>query len=32
MKCPITGKEGYVKEENCHCFCCGTHEGYKGDE
>ena len=24
--CPYTGKEGYVKEEDCHCFCCGTHK------
>jgi len=27
MKCPITGKEGYVEEEDCHCFCCGIHGG-----
>lgn len=27
--CPITGKEGYVPEEECHCFCCGTHHGLK---
>ena len=20
-------KEGYVLEEDCHCFCCGEHEG-----
>lgn len=23
--CPFTGKKGYVIEEDCHCFCCGTH-------
>jgi hypothetical protein len=27
MKCPITNKEGYIEEEDCHCFCCGTHKG-----
>ena len=27
MKCPITNKEGYIEEENCHCFCCGIHKG-----
>ena len=32
MKCPITNKEGYVKEEDCHCFCCGIHEGVVKDE
>ena len=26
-KCPYTGKEGYVEEEDCHCFCCGIHDG-----
>ena len=26
-KCPITDKEGYVKIEDCHCFCCGNHKG-----
>ena len=25
--CPYTGKKGYVPEEECHCFCCGTHKG-----
>ncbi len=25
MKCPITNKDRYVKEEDCHCFCCGVH-------
>ncbi len=24
--CPISKKKGYVKEEDCHCFCCGTHK------
>ena len=27
--CPYTGKKGYVKEEDCHCFCCGSHKGVK---
>lgn len=31
MKCPITNKEGYVAEEDCHCFCCGTHNGEKNE-
>lgn len=26
-KCPYTGKKGYIQEDDCHCFCCGTHEG-----
>ena len=25
--CHYTGKKGYVEEEDCHCFCCGTHNG-----
>ncbi len=25
--CILTGKKGYVKEEDCHCFCCGDHKG-----
>ena len=24
--CEYTGKKGYVKDEDCHCFCCGTHK------
>lgn len=28
-ECPYTGKKGYVEEEDCHCFCCGTHKGIK---
>ena len=27
--CPFTEKEGYVAEEECHCFCCGVHGGRK---
>lgn len=27
MRCSKTGKEAYVKEEDCHCFCCGKHDG-----
>lgn len=26
MKCSFSGKEGFVEEETCHCFCCGTHK------
>ena len=21
------GKIGYIEEEDCHCFCCGSHDG-----
>ncbi len=24
--CPISGKKGYVLDEDCHCFCCGVHK------
>ncbi len=27
MKCPYGSKGNYVEEEDCHCFCCGTHKG-----
>ncbi len=29
QECPYTGNKGYVEEEDCHCFCCGTHRGKK---
>ena len=31
-KCPYGSKGNYVKEEDCHCFCCGTHDGKKNKE
>ncbi len=30
-KCPYGSKGNYVKEEDCHCFCCGVHDGKKRD-
>ncbi len=26
-KCPYGSKGNYVEEEDCHCFCCGVHDG-----
>ena len=31
-KCPYGSKGNYVKEEDCHCFCCGTHDGRNKDK
>ena len=26
-KCPFGSEGNYVEEEDCHCFCCGSHDG-----
>ncbi len=30
-KCPYGLKGNYIEEEDCHCFCCGTHNGNRTD-